>query len=228
MATTSPDNLRTPNPGDPYNLVPDLQTLANDVQAALTSRDGGAVGRGTAAQRATALAGSLPGRLWQDTDGIRMLWKRGTSAWEPAVWRWSGTTAQMNAFTQAPDGFEWFNTTTSVTNLRTGGAWVPGDTGWIDATILAGNPGTLGGQPQYRRVNGVTYLRGLITPTANNQTFFVLPAGFRAVGTFYTWADRGLASVRCGVTSGGEIQYIGPGGDGAIRLSSYTPWPADQ
>ncbi len=33
MATTSPDNLRTPNPGDPYNLVADLATLASDTQA---------------------------------------------------------------------------------------------------------------------------------------------------------------------------------------------------
>lgn len=121
MAITSPDNIRTPDPGDPYNLVPDLQTLAQDVQDALIAR--GNVFRGTAAQRVAFLSTASPGMLWQDTDGIGMLWKRGASQWVPAVWRWSGTTAQMNAFTQAPNGFEWFNTSDNSGYVRLGGAW---------------------------------------------------------------------------------------------------------
>lgn len=125
MATTSPDNIRTPDPGDPYNLVPDLQTLAQDVQDALIAR--GNVFRGTAAQRVAYLSTASPGMLWQDTDGIGMLWKRGASQWVPAVWRWSGTTAQMNGFTQAPDGFEWFNTTDNNNYVRLSGAWVIGN-----------------------------------------------------------------------------------------------------
>lgn len=121
MATTSPDNLRTPNPGDPYNLVPDLATLAGDVQSALNTRANAY--KGTASQRAAFLSIATVGALWQDTDGIGMLWKRGASQWVPAVWRWSGSSAQMNAFTQAPNGFEWFNTTETLTYVRLDGAW---------------------------------------------------------------------------------------------------------
>lgn len=123
MATTSPDNLRTPNPGDPYNLVADLATLAGDVQAALNTRANAY--KGTASQRASLLASAAPGTLWQDTDGIGMLWKRGASAWVPAVWRWAGSPAQRNAFTQAPEGFEWFDTSGGAPMVRLSGAWVP-------------------------------------------------------------------------------------------------------
>lgn len=74
MATTSPDNIRTPDPGDPYNLVPDLQTLAQDVQDALTDRAN--TYTGTVAQR-TAFSASAPdGALWVDTDGSKHVWRR--------------------------------------------------------------------------------------------------------------------------------------------------------
>lgn len=122
MATTSPDNLRTPNPGDPYNLVPDLATLAQDVQNALNNKQSN-VFKGTAAQRVAFLSTAAVGMLWQDTDGIGMLWKKVGVAWVPAVWRWSGTTAQMNAFTQAPNGFGWFNTTDNLDYVRLAGVW---------------------------------------------------------------------------------------------------------
>lgn len=36
MATTTPDNLRTPDIGDPYNLTTDLAVLADTTQAALS------------------------------------------------------------------------------------------------------------------------------------------------------------------------------------------------
>lgn len=125
MATTSPDNLRTPDPGDPYNLVPDLATLAGDVQAALLLRDNN-TGSGTASQR-TAFTSTAPdGFLWQDTDGIKMIWRKDGAVWVPAVWRWSGTNTQMTGFAP-PDGFEWFNTTDRRTYSRIGSAWgVPG------------------------------------------------------------------------------------------------------
>jgi len=37
MATTSPDNLRTPDLGDPYNVTADLKVLADTTQAALSA-----------------------------------------------------------------------------------------------------------------------------------------------------------------------------------------------
>ncbi len=122
MATTSPDNLRTPNPGDPYNLVADLATLASDTQVALNKRVSNLL-TGTAAQRVAATGTATAGMLWQDTDGIKMIWRKDGASWVPAVWRWSGTTAQMNAFA-APNGFVWVDTSNNGAYLRTGGSWV--------------------------------------------------------------------------------------------------------
>lgn len=122
MAVT-PRGIVAPNLPDPYNLVGDLNTLARTADAAI----GGVANahRGASTQRTAFTTTAVNGMLWQDTDGIKMLWRKDGTAWVPAVWRWAGTTAQMNAFTQAPNGFEWFNTSTSARNVRIGGAWHP-------------------------------------------------------------------------------------------------------
>ena len=125
MATTSPDNLRTPNPGDPYNLVADLATLASDTQVALNKKVSNLL-KGTTAERTAATGTSTNGMLWQDTDGIKMLWRKDGAAWVPAVQRWIGSTAQRDGFTQAPNGFEWYNTSDDLTYLRRAGAWSKG------------------------------------------------------------------------------------------------------
>lgn len=78
MATTSPDNLRTPNPTDPYNLVADLAILASDAQAALEKR--GNFYMGTSAQR-IAFTSAPDGTHWQDTDGPQYEWVRKAGAW---------------------------------------------------------------------------------------------------------------------------------------------------
>ena len=123
MPTTA-RGIWTPSDTDAVDFTTHLATMANTIETALNS--GANASKGTAAQRAAFLSTATAGWLWQDTDGIRMIWKRGSSAWEPAVWLWSGTTAQMNAFTQAPDGFEWFSTTDNSKYVRLGGAWVGG------------------------------------------------------------------------------------------------------
>lgn len=80
--------------------------------------------RGTASQRAAFLSTAVDGMLWQDTDGIRMIWRKDGALWVPAVWRWRGTTAQMNSFgANAPDGFEWFSTTDNSEYVRSSGVW---------------------------------------------------------------------------------------------------------
>lgn len=124
MATTSPDNLRTPDPGDSYNLVADLATLAGDVQTALNLRDQNVL-KGTAAQRAIAESTAAEGMLWVDTDGIKMIWRKGVTVWEPAVWDWTGTNTQMTGFAP-PDGFKWYNTTNNTDYVRFGGSWQAG------------------------------------------------------------------------------------------------------
>lgn len=150
MATTTPDNILTPDAGDQYALVQDLGLMADSVQDALTRR-GNAL-KGTAAQRVSALASTTAGVLWQDTDGIGMIWKRGTSAWVPAVWRWAGTTAQMNAFTQAPNGFEWFDTSNNRSYTRESGVW----TGYSSGTL----PVTFGsGTITWKKYNGIAEVR---------------------------------------------------------------------
>lgn len=170
MATTSPDGLRTPDPGDPYNLVPDLQTLANNVQSALNNKS---ARPGTAAQRAAFLSTAPNGFLWQDTDSIKMIWRKDGAAWVPAVWRWSGTTAQMNAFTQAPNGFEWFNTTDNSNHVRLGGSWKGGWTTVLSA--VAGSPRAM------YRLNpntGKVEMRG-IGSKGTGYGLFTLPVGMR-------------------------------------------------
>lgn len=79
MATTSPDNIRTPDPGDAYNLVPDLANLAGDVQAALNLRAN--MYSGTGAQRVAALSPLSPGTFWADTDGQLAIWQKVSGAW---------------------------------------------------------------------------------------------------------------------------------------------------
>lgn len=90
--------------------------------------------RGTASQRAAFLSTAVDGMLWQDTDGIRMIWRKDGALWVPAVWRWRGTTAQMNSFgANAPDGFEWFSTTNNSSYVRLGGAWSKALTQGVDS-----------------------------------------------------------------------------------------------
>ena len=81
MATTTPDNLFTPNPSDNYNLLADWATSMQSVQAALAKR--GNLYVGTAAQRA-AFTSSREGTHWQDTDGPKYEWVRKAGVWRGA------------------------------------------------------------------------------------------------------------------------------------------------
>lgn len=86
MATTSPDNIRTPDPSDPYNLVPDLAQMAGDVQTALIQRANSY--KGTSTQRTAFTATAADGVIWQDTNSPYRIWrKQGGSggSWEPLV-----------------------------------------------------------------------------------------------------------------------------------------------
>lgn len=126
MPVVTPNwNIPTPALSDAYNLVGDLATTASAVDDALTVV--GTARRGTTAQRIAFAATSQNGMLWQDTDSIKMLWRRDSTVsgnWTPAVTRWTGTTAQMNTFAaSAPNGFEWGNTTDNAQYIRTGGVW---------------------------------------------------------------------------------------------------------
>lgn len=120
MATTTPDNIWTPDAGDQYALTQDLGANADSVQAALIRR--GNAYKGSTAQR-TAFSSAEDGVLWQDTDGIKMVWRRDGVNWVPAVWRWTGSLPQMNAFTAAPVGFHWYNTTDNKDYVKRASSW---------------------------------------------------------------------------------------------------------
>lgn len=72
---TTPDNIRTPNLPDDFNLVTDLGVLANSVQAALLKRANSY--KGPSAERQafkTATPGAAQGDSWQDTDSSKQMW----------------------------------------------------------------------------------------------------------------------------------------------------------
>lgn len=124
MPLTSNWNIWTPDDADNYDFIVDSAATAQTVDDALTAVASSANAfKGTVAQRTAFTSTAVDGMLWQDTDDIKMIWRKDGSAWAPAVWRWSGTTTQMNSFA-APNGFEWFNTTDNSDYVRLGGAWV--------------------------------------------------------------------------------------------------------
>lgn len=83
MATTSPDNLKTPDAGDQYALVQDLGALADTVQNALKRRAN--LMLGTVAERNAFTASAPQGIHWQDTDGTNLFeWVMRNGSWERA------------------------------------------------------------------------------------------------------------------------------------------------
>lgn len=183
MAITSPDNLRTPDPGDPYNLVADLATLAGDVQNALDDR--GNAFKGTVSERNAFESSAPEGSLWVDTDGINMIWRKGASVFEPAVWRWAGTSVQMNGFS-APDGFSWFNTTDDNEYIRFGGNWVGGAVN-LSTYLVSGASGTFTGFISGGLAHLTLSVSGINIPSLGGGDPFVnisnaLPVPFRSGG----------------------------------------------
>lgn len=225
MATTSPDNLRTPDPGDPYNLVADLATLSGDVQTALTLRANAF--KGTASARTAYTATATNGMLWQDTDSIKMIWRKDGAVWVPAVWRWGGTTTQMSGFTQAPDGFEWANTTTNYVYVRVSGAWVSetvyAQAGAAGGPVLASGWTNLIGAPWSGvwagRDGKVVTLGGAVTKSsyAPDEVIMTLPVGMRPQNTSVVFASYGTSPLYAYIQPNGAVTTTG-GGVGQVTL----------
>lgn len=179
MATTSPDNIRTPDSGDAYNLVPDLATLAGDVQAALTRRANSYI----------------------------------------------GTTAQMNA-TAAPNGTQWYNTTTNTEYLRQGGTWVVTDSGFVNCAL-----GTMvsAGFARVRRHGSIVTLSAVLTTTTlssgtNYEPLITVPAGYIPaysgipLAAWTNWSDISPFAILHGM---GVVQFrfYGTASPTQVRLS---------
>lgn len=100
-------------------------------------------------------------------------------------------------------------------------SWDSRDTGWIDATFVNGwQP--LGGNTnyrlQYRRLNGVVFVRGVVVPTVSWTTVWAsLPVGF-----WPTQDNWRFTAIQGGpdTTTQGEV-YIGSG-DIATHLATST------
>lgn len=164
MPLTSNWNIWTPDDADNYDFIVDSAATAQTVDDALTAV--ASAFRGTVAERTAFTSTAVDGMLWQDTDGIKMIWRKNGVAWVPAVWRWSGTTAQMNAFTQAPIGFEWFNSSDSFSYIRESGSWKKG----FGSTPFSSLPVSGGsGMCQWRNVAGWIFFQFDITYSGGNM-----------------------------------------------------------
>lgn len=224
MATTSPDNLRTPDPGDPYNLVADLATFANDVQSALSARANAY--KGTASARAAFVGTATDGMLWQDTDSIKMIWRKDGAAWVPAVWRWGGTTTEMNSFS-APNGFEWFNTTDGYKYDRVSGSWVVetiyAKAGATGGPVFASGWSNLISGPWSGAWAGrdgrVVTLGGAITKGsyASNEVIMTLPVGMRPQNTSVIFASYGASPLYAFIQPNGTVSTT-TSGSGQVTL----------
>lgn len=81
MATTSPDNIRTPDPSGAFDPPADFARMANDVQDTFTRR--GNLYVGTSAQR-SLLSDPQEGIHWQDTNGDKYEWVFRDGSWRGA------------------------------------------------------------------------------------------------------------------------------------------------
>lgn len=171
MATTSPDGIRTPDNGSPYNVVTDLQTMANDVQSALVSRANSY--RGTSAQRA-AFTTAPTGTIWSDTNGDQHVYVRRGTSWvsvtpEDTGWVTVGTPAagfvfETNLARVVGDTLTW-----NFSIARTGG--VAFSTGY-SGNILTGITAPF----MPRNLSGRFWMRG-IGGTAENSPVLGIMGG---------------------------------------------------
>lgn len=145
MATTSPDNLKTPNTGDQYALVQDLGALADTAQNALTRRANSYVGTG--AQR-VAFLNPPQGASWTDTNGSRnsytyvgTSWTR-TSGFEVL---WSGAPVFVTDTQQLPLASPLSSQPTGLILVWSGYGTAPEDSDWNFTHVpklFTGLPGT--------------------------------------------------------------------------------------
>lgn len=98
MATTSPDEIWTPDGGDQYALTTDLAIFAGTVQDALNKRS---ARNGTTTQRNNFSSQAQPGALWWDTT-VQALYTYTGGAWSrvapPSDTGWTNITVSYNAF----------------------------------------------------------------------------------------------------------------------------------
>lgn len=226
MPTTA-RGIWTPSDTDAVDFTTDLATMAGTIDNAL-GLYGNAL-RGTASQRAAFLSTAVNGMLWQDTDGIRMIWRKDGANWVPALTRWVGTSAQMSGFTQAVEGFRWWNTSDGKEYLRKSGAWSTEiQTQTQPLTLSKGVAASGYAGPSITLSGGVVTVVGRIdngnglTLSSSWQQVAVVPLGFRPSDSVIapaTNASTPAAVVR--VTSSGALSVAAPSSISITFAFSY-------
>lgn len=112
--------------------------------------------------------------------------------------------------------------------------WTPDpsqDTGWISLGLPAGGVTIAGGgTPGYRRLNGVTYLRGSFqnVPTGVSTTIYTLPVGFRPIENLYTTSQfNTTAQQGVAVITNGQIQLYASSSTAAYHSMGAINFIAD-
>ena len=109
-----------------------------------------------------------------------------------------------------------------------------GDTGWTVASLsnswVSFDGGTVNDNPSYRRVNGVTHLKGCMKNGTTGTTVFTLPVGYRPLlkRSFAVPSNTGLAVVS--VLGAGVFQLTSyqTGGSNASVFMDGICFPAEQ
>ena len=112
-----------------------------------------------------------------------------------------------------------------ATTLR--GVVPPDDTGWITPVLGSGWTVASGDTPQYRRLNGIVYMRGRASSSGSTAIIFTLPVGFQqsAAGIIFL-AEVGGATMRCQVI-GSSVRQVTTATATSLSLGSFLSFPAD-
>ena len=190
MPTTA-RGIWSPSDTDNVDFTTHLATMAATIDLAIGEVANAQ--RGTASQRNSQSASMATGVLWQDTDGIRMIWRKDGAVWLPATWAWAGSVAQMNAFGQAPNGFSWTDTATGKNYIKLSGAWVERKSQVLAWGLVTMSTGTLPAVPSSSGNYGATV--NFTVPTTFGAGEGILVRAV-AVGTgFGTLSQVGLGTV---------------------------------
>lgn len=139
-----------------------------------------------------------------------------TTADLPATGNWAGRKMMV----QADKSLHMFD--------GTGWVRIVADTGWVNLTLINGWTNVTG-TAQYRRINGVVYLRGRLTG-GSTGVCANLPAGCRPSVDAHWIARRDVVLVNATtltVRSNGDVELrIGTDDDGGVWLNAAV-FPAD-
>lgn len=111
-----------------------------------------------------------------------------------------------------------------------GSAWKPPaaseDTDWIDATLQNSWVATVGLTPQYRRLNGVVFLRGRAV-SGTTAAAFTLPAGFRPSMLVLVPIHNGTTPGTFTTVTVNTDGTVVPQSGAAPYFGGIPPFPAD-